>query len=73
VIFCCTVLFLLRLCLTNFNVTDWNGTVHPNFRIRVQCPSTRHTAHASFCMSSLGSLNPTPNRNSPASSPSLPS
>jgi hypothetical protein len=36
VIFRCTVLFLRRFCLTNFNLTDWNGTVHPNFRIRVK-------------------------------------
>ena len=29
----CTVLFLCRLCLTNFNLKDHNGTVLPNLRI----------------------------------------
>jgi hypothetical protein len=33
IIFRCNVLFLRRLCLTNFNLTDWNGTVLPNLRI----------------------------------------
>ena len=41
VISLCTVLFLLRLCLTTFNLTDWDRTVLLNFGIRVQPLSLR--------------------------------